>query len=229
MVEVDAPTIQPWAPGPRAAHARVGAIDVWWADLTAVGGELEQLLCAEEHERAAQIVRERDRVLWARSRGVLRALLGRYLDRDPRMLEFVRGAHGKPALRERAGLTEEGPGGMGPGEDLRFNMSHSGTLALYAITAGCEVGVDIERAREQYTPEFLRAWVAREAAGKCRGTGLATSLEGSPQDGLWTAELDVGPDAAGAVAMEGEPCELCCWEWEDFYNLPAEISIISPL
>jgi hypothetical protein len=224
MVEVDAPTIQPWAPGPRAAHARAGAIDVWWADLTAVGDELEQLLCAEEHERAARIVRKRDRVLWTRSRGVLRALLGRYLDRDPRTLEFALGAHGKPALRERAGLTAERQGG-----DLRFNMSHSGTLALYAITAGCEVGVDIERARERYTPEFLRAWVAREAAGKCRGTGLATSRAAPSRDELWTAELDVGPDAAGAVAVEGGPCELRCWEWEYFYNLPAEISIISPL
>jgi phosphopantetheinyl transferase len=213
MVEVDAPTIQPWASGPRAVRARAGAIDVWWADLTAVGGELEQLLCAEERERAAQIVRERDRVLWARSRGVLRALLGRYLDRDPRTLEFVLGAHGKPALRQRAGLTAEGPGGMGPAGDLRFNMSHSGTLALYSITAGYEVGIDIERARQRYTPEFLRAWVAREAAGKCRGTGLATSGAAPSQDELWTAELDVGPDAAGAVAVEDGSCELCCWEW----------------
>ena len=203
-----------WAPGPRAARAPAGAIDVWWADLTAVEDELEQLLCAEERERAARIVQARDRVLWSRSRGVLRALLGRYLDRDPHTLEFALGAHGKPALRERARLIAEGPGG-----DLRFNMSHSGTLALYAITAGREVGVDIERARERYTPEFLHAWVAREAAGKCRGTGLrrgsglATSQAAPSQDELWTAELDVGPDAAGAVAVEGEPCELRCWEW----------------
>jgi 4'-phosphopantetheinyl transferase len=208
MVEVDAPTIQPWAPGPRAAHARAGAIDVWWADLTAVGGELEQLLCTEEHERAARIVRKRDRVLWTRSRGVLRALLGRYSERDPRTLEFVLGAHGKPAL-----LREETGPEPSAVADLRFNLSHSGTLALYAITAGCEVGVDIERARERHTPEFLRAWVAREAAGKCRGTGLTTPPEGSPPGDLWTAELDVGPDVAGAVAVEGGQCELRCWEW----------------
>lgn len=213
MVEVDAPTIRPWAPGPLDPLFAEGTIHLWRADLTAVEEELEELLCAEERERAARIVRERDRVLWARSRGVLRALLGRYLDRDPRTLEFVLGPHGKPALRERAGLTAEGPGGVRPGGALRFNLSHSGTLALYAITAGPEVGVDIERARERYTPEFLRAWVAREAAGKCRGTGLATSPEGPHQDDLWTSELDVGPDAAGVVAVEGEPCELCCWEW----------------
>ncbi len=224
MVEVDAPTIRPWTPGPPAARAGAGTIDVWRADLTAVEEELEELLCAEERERAARIVGERDRVLWARSRGVLRALLGRYLDRDPRTLDFALGAHGKPALRhggtgpESSGAAGAGEG-LRPGGGLRFNLSHSGTFALYAVTAGCEVGVDIERARKRYTPEFLRAWVAREAAGKCRGTGLgrgsglATSLEGSPQGDLWTAELDVGPDATGAVAVEGGPCELRCWEW----------------
>ena len=214
MVEVDAPTIRPWTPGPPAAHTRAGTIDVWRADLTAVEEELEELLCAEERARAARIVRERDRVLWARSRGVLRALLGHYLDRDPRTLDFTLGAHGKPAL-----LREETGPEPSAAADLRFNLSHSGTLALYAITAECEVGVDIERARERYTLEFLRAWVAREAAGKCRGTGLGrgTGLaksRGAPsQEELWTAELDVGPDAAGAVAVEGGPCELRCWEW----------------
>jgi 4'-phosphopantetheinyl transferase len=244
MIEVDAPTIRPWAPGPQAVRARAGAIDVWRADLAAVGDELEELLCAEERERAARIAQEHDRVRWARSRGVLRALLGRYLDRDPRTLDFVFGPHGKPALPRHGTGSEtstaaEGPGGVGAGRDLRFNLSHSGTLALYAITAGREVGVDIERARERYTPEFLRAWVAREAVGKCRGTGLnrgtglampaqATPQQGSSAGDLWTAELDVGPRAAGAVAVEGGQCELCCWEWQHIHDLPDGISMTSP-
>ena len=67
--------------------------------------------------RAARILSERNRTLWIRSRGVLRALLGRYLERDPRELRFVLGPHGKPAL---------GREGMDAGEDLRFNLSHSG-------------------------------------------------------------------------------------------------------
>jgi 4'-phosphopantetheinyl transferase len=190
-----------------------GRVDVWRADLAAVGDELEDLLCAEELARAARIVRERERVLWARARGVLRALLGRYLDRDPRTLEFVLGPHGKPALL---------PGGWEPGPDaavaraagaarpdLRFNLSHSGTLALYAVSVGREVGVDIECARERYTADFLRAWVAREAAVKCRGSGLAVPLEGSLlQDDLWSTELDVGRQASAAVCVEGGRCAL---------------------
>jgi phosphopantetheinyl transferase len=211
MVEVDAPTIRPWAPGPRTVRAREGIVDVWSADLTAVGDELEDLLAPEERERAAQIVGGRERVLWARSRGVLRALLGRYSERDPRTLELVLGAHGKPALRSD-GPTHPARAATG---DLRFNLSHSGGLVLVAVTVGREVGVDIERARERYTAEFLRAWVAREAAGKCRGSGLATPSSQEPPAGeLWTAELDVGPwAAAAAVAVEGGPCEVGCWEW----------------
>ena len=129
MVAVDAPAIQPWAPGPRPCGRSAGAIDVWRADLTAVEDELEDLLCAEERARAAQIVRERKRVLWARSRGVLRALLGRYLDRDPR----------DAALRARRRTASPrccGDRAPRRPEDLRFNLSHSGTLALYAVTAG---------------------------------------------------------------------------------------------
>jgi 4'-phosphopantetheinyl transferase len=236
MVEVDAPTIRPWAPGSLTVRAREGRIDVWSADLTVVGDELEDLLCPEERERAARIVGGRERVLWARSRGVLRALLGRYSERDPRTLELVLGAHGKPALLFE-GPTRPARPATG---DLRFNLSHSGDLVLVAVTAGREVGVDLEvaprraldepalaarvlgraqaarlaeldpRTRER---EFLRAWVAHEATVKCRGLGLFTPPGDSPRTDLWMAELDVGPDAAGAMVAEGAPCEVGCWEW----------------
>jgi 4'-phosphopantetheinyl transferase len=219
-------------------------VDVWRADLAAASDELGELLCAEERERAARIVRERDRVLWARSRGVLRALLGRYLDRDPRALRFAVGAHGKPMLQIPGGTPTSGPTPAGTLKtdgvaDLRFNMSHSGELALYAVTAKHAVGIDVEVARRQInelaivarvlgrdqarrlasldaearTQEFLRAWATNEAAVKCRGTGLAAPPQGSPTADLWTTELDVGPHAAAAVAVEGERRELRCWQW----------------
>lgn len=190
-------------------------IDVWRVDLAAVADGLEELLCAQERARAQRIVRERTRVLWARSRGVLRVLLGRYLDRDPRELCFELGAHGKPTLRKLV-EPEARPGErrMGPGDGLRFNLSHSGELMLVAVTAGLEVGVDIERVRKRYTPELLRAWTMREAAGKCLGTGLGAAPvapAGSAVAGaeIWTAELDVGPGAAAAVAVKrAGGCEL---------------------
>jgi phosphopantetheinyl transferase len=239
---MDVSRIRSWAPAPETAKATTGVVDVWRADLAGVGDELEDLLCPQERERAARIAPERsrgiaperNRVLWARSRGVLRALLARYLDADPRALRFVLGPHGKPALARE----EAGPGvatgaheATGAGEGLRFNLSHSGPLMLVAVTAGRNVGVDVERPRKRYTTEFLRAWVAHEAALKCRGGGLiglgsgltaappeaslqegllpegplrGGSLPGGPLQGaLWTAELDAGPQAAAAaVAVE---------------------------
>lgn len=207
-------------------------IDVWRVDLSrATDDGLTALLSAQERARAARIVHERSRVSWARSRGVLRALLACYLDADPRELRFELGRHGKPALQ----------GCIGQAPDLRFNLSHSGELVLVAMTVGREVGVDVEVARdpprgrldelaiaarvlapeqvrrlegfgeEERTAQFLRAWTMREATVKCLGTGLAAmpvAGERAPP-GLWTAELDVGLRAAAAVAVAGnEDCEL---------------------
>jgi phosphopantetheinyl transferase len=192
---------------PRCLPVRAteGIVHVWQANLAGAEADgLDGLLCAEERERAARIVTERDRILWARSRGVLRVLLGRYLDRDPRALRFVLGPHGKPEL------LPEGPAPVAP---LRFNLSHSGAIALYAVTVGREVGVDIERVRERYTTEFLREWVAREATVKCGGSGLLMAPADTPADALWTTRLDVGPGAAAAITVEGGQCELRCWSY----------------
>jgi phosphopantetheinyl transferase len=204
MAAVNAPPIQCRAPGAATVLGTAGVVDVWQADLARVEDGFGELLCAQELARAARILPERKRMLWARSRGVLRVLLGHYLDRDPRGLRFALGPHGKPALRQEA---------WAKGTDLRFSLSHSGGLALIAVTAGREVGVDIECARERYTAEFLRAWVAHEAVVKCRGVGLATPPAGPHPDDPWTAELDVGPPTAAAVAVADGPCELRRYRW----------------
>ena len=97
--------------------------------------------------------RERDRQLWTRAHGVLRALLGRYLESDPRTLPITTEAHGKPALLDDPPASIPGARAT-PGETtyamyprLAFNLSHSGALALYAFTKTGAVGVDVEVAR----------------------------------------------------------------------------------
>ena len=204
-------------------RARVGVLEVWRVDLSRVAEEeLRELLCAQESARAAQIGDARRRALWVRSRGVLRLLLARYLDGDPRALRFAYGAQGKPALRERAPRACGGAAGTGARAraggraDVRFNLSHSRELMLVAVTAGREVGVDVEHARERHTAEFLRAWTLREASAKCLGTGLAAEplAGGSARAGLWTSELDVGARASAAIAVAGgEECELRRRDW----------------
>jgi phosphopantetheinyl transferase len=186
-----------------------GIVDVWRIDLDAVRENMDGVLDAHERARAARIVGARKRALWVRSRGVLRMLLGRYLECDPRGLCFQMGPHGKPALADRADGTQR----------LRFNLSHSGSLMLVAVSGEREVGVDVELTRprqERYTVEFLREWTRREATAKCRGTGLAAAAAGDSalssagasggeaSADLWIAEMDVGPHAVAALALESE-------------------------
>ena len=169
---------------------------------------------------------------WQAARGILRALLAAYLDADPRALRFELGPHGKPALAQQSGDSPTA---------LRFNLSHAGGTALYAVAAGREVGVDLEREGRRFNAvavarrifgaeeaeslaaldpasrdrEFLRRWVRHEAVVKCAGTGIGAAMEETdrPQPEPWVAEVDVGPGAFAAVAGTGNRCELRCWQW----------------
>jgi 4'-phosphopantetheinyl transferase len=178
--------------------------------------------------------------MWARSRGVLRGLLGRYLERDPRELSFVTGAHGKPSLNEYPEEPQASRSTSQPDGRLHFNLSHSGGVALYAVTNVSPVGVDVETygravkscalagrvldpsetmrlegfdgtARER---ECLGVWTRREAESKCRGTGLSGKADGFDTQ-LWVKELEVCGTAAMAIALYREPRKLTCWAWQD--------------
>jgi 4'-phosphopantetheinyl transferase len=214
-----------WAAGPPSPVLAVGAVHVWRADLDA-DPQLGELLCAEEQARAARLVGARHRQRWTHSREVLRALLGLYLDTDPVGLRFSLGVHGKPSLDPPT---------------ISFNLSHSGDVGLYAVSSSGDVGVDVELQREttdvmavaartfdpqevahlqalgerERTNAFLRAWVRHEAELKRLGIGLLRSDLRAVDRAAhpWIRALDVGSEAAGAVALERRPSELCCWTW----------------
>jgi len=144
----------------------------------------------------------------------LREVLARYVDEQPARIELRTGAHGKPALAD-------------PSSPLSFNLSHSGDLALVAVTLDREVGIDIERVRPRRDLErlagraldpaaaaavrgaapaerlvaFHEAWTRREAIAKCLGTGLGGPLPPTPAA---VTALDAGPGYAGALAVTGE-------------------------
>ena len=123
------------------------------------------------------------------ARGLLRTLLGRYLQVSPASIVFKYGSKGKPALAGPAGID--------------FNVSHSGGLAVFAFTADCEVGVDVERIRPrpdmqgianrffcseeaaelmsltagQREHGFYLCWTRKEAYIKASGDGLSVPLD----------------------------------------------------
>jgi 4'-phosphopantetheinyl transferase len=216
-----------WEHGPPHPQLEPGALHLWRADLARVPEELCELLSGTERARAERFLNPPGGRLWARSRALLRSLLGRYLQSDPRRLRMAAGPHGKPVLA--------------PPSPLCFNLSHSGELALLAFTTAGAVGVDVEAHRRPIDTlalaartfgaaeasrlgrlhpaarerEFLRAWVRQEAALKCLGIGIGgAAAAAEAAESLWIAELEMGPAAAGAVALGAAPDGLCCWDWD---------------
>jgi 4'-phosphopantetheinyl transferase len=224
----------PWSKPPSSPQLPEGTVDVWRADLDAADDALAALLSPDEAARAARFTREDARRRWARAHGILRVLLGAYLDCDPRALRFEAGPHGKPDLAASVSL-------------LRFNLSHSAEVALYAFATEVPVGVDIEVRRRPIDPiglarrafgpqearrlavlepaareqEFLHAWTRHEAILKCLGVGIATPEGDRQRPPVWVAELDVGPDAAAAVAVQGDECAVRRREWPMATPLPS--------
>jgi 4'-phosphopantetheinyl transferase len=124
-----------------------------------------------ERERAERIVSARRRELWSRSRGALRNLLARYLRVDPGSIVLAAGKHGKPLLHASH---RQAPA---------FNLSHSASLALFALVAEGEVGVDLEvaRAAHERDPRDARLSLALRRFGADAAQRL-TQLDGASRE-----------------------------------------------
>lgn len=211
-----------WSPPPAEVALADGEIHVWCASLDQPAwcvGSLAEWLSPDEATRAGRFCFERDRTRFIVGRGLLRAILGRYVDADPARLRFHYGPRGKPSLA----------GGHGGGA-LRFNLAHSDGVALYAVTRGREIGVDVERLRpipdaEQiaarcFSPRenavlcglpagarlqaFFNCWTRKEAYVKALGDGLAWPLD--------AFDVPLGPGgAAGSIRLYGAPEVISRW------------------
>lgn len=127
--------------------------------------------------------------LWrlAAASGSLRRVLAVYLDEEPGRIRLERGEHGKPRLADPQG-------------QLRFNLSHSGGIALVAVSGEFEVGVDVEAVQPKREEAFYRRWASHEARVKCLGTGLLRAREVAPE-AVTVESVEVGPGYAAAVAV----------------------------
>lgn len=182
-----------WCPPPEKLDLSRREVHLWRANLDLSSEESDEILetlSLDELARAAQFRFHVDRLRYVAARGVLRNVLARYLGQRPWELRFRLGSFGKPAL-------ELGQGAC----PLRFNVSHSHGLALYAVARGREVGVDLERIqprlikgaiieqvftrheishfrslpRSLQPRAFFSSWTRKEAYLKACGDGLLTS------------------------------------------------------
>jgi 4'-phosphopantetheinyl transferase len=107
------------------------------------------------------------------------------------------------------------------GVDIELASRPIDALAIAARVFGPTEARRLEGLDEETRQrEFLRAWVLHEAELKCLGTGIGGAHTGGRQAGAgigarrpWTTQLEVGPRAAAALAVESTPRELRCWDW----------------
>src|SRR5579859_958386 len=101
--------VPPWLAPPETLVLGNDEVHIWRATLDQTPSPIQSFrhnLAADEQARAEQFHFKRDRGHFIVARGVLRAILGRYLKRAPEDLSFCYSSHGKPALRSEEHTSE---------------------------------------------------------------------------------------------------------------------------
>lgn len=199
-------------------------VDLWWEDIDRQIKRIPEFWVAfpeDERKRAERFRFDRHRERFIVCRGRLREILSGYWDGLPQAFRFRKGPGGKPAVN-------------GNNSEIRFNLSHCGGHALYAVAYGREVGVDVEAVRpkpkaaalvdrffsanekaafqtlEPHDREvaFFAGWTRKEAYVKALGKGLRFPLD------RFDVSLKPG-DQNALLRVEGAPEETKRWSLRD--------------
>ena len=217
-----------WFPPPERLTLDSSAVHVWRTSLDESASQVdhfERTLAVDERSRAGRFYFRRDRERFIVARGILRAILGGYLNRAPESLSFSYSSYGKPSLVSESGA-----------EAIRFNISHSHGTALYVVTRGREIGVDLELIRDGLEIEqiaerffarseisalcalpaelkrlaFFLCWTRKEAYIKARGEGLSMPLD--------QFEVSLVPgETAALVSVQRDSNEAFRWSLQDLF------------
>jgi len=167
-----------------------------------------ELLSDDERSKAARFVFDDDRSLYVTAHALLRHSLWCATGRTD--TPFRVNGFGKPEILETGGKPA-----------MKFNISHSGALAVCSISPRFEVGVDVEEVDEsrgfeevvatQFTRyeqdqlaaysgaaranAFFRFWTLKEALVKALGVGL---------EGMDVYGFDLDPPSLAVMADPGE-------------------------
>lgn len=215
-----------WPQPPERVRLEKGDVDIWCASLRqpeSVIAGLFQTLARDEVERSERFRFRRHGVAFVVSRGLLRTIAGQYVGAHPGELCFAYTPYGKPYL---AGPLADGL--------LRFNLSHSHELVLYAFAAEVEVGIDVEYMRPelageeiarrffspreveslsalpvgQRTEAFFKCWTRKEAFIKAVGEGLSFPLD--------QFDVTLAPhEPAALLSVKNDAREAARWSLRD--------------
>lgn len=149
-------------------------------------------LSEDENKRADKLKVEQKKNQFVITRGLLRQLLSKCLDKGPGEITFSFEQHCKPYIHDKYN-----------NKSIEFNVSHSGDYALIAMTLENKVGIDIEKInpeidykslsnrffsdkekqelisldKDDQLDAFYRAWVRKESFIKATGKGVAFGLD----------------------------------------------------
>lgn len=184
-----------WSTPPDDITLGQAEVHVWRAALdveAVIASRMYELLSPDERARAARFRFQIDRRHFIGARAHLRMILSRYLNIAPARVRFRYSEHGKPML---AGNDQDG--------EIKFNLSHSAGIALFAFTRAGEIGVDLELIRPEITGDdiarrffsaaelacleripaparqeaFFDCWTRKEAFVKAKEIGLSLALD----------------------------------------------------
>lgn len=184
-----------WQHSPQHPKLERDLVHLWRVNLNlspTTIKELAGLLSQDEMAKANRFRFQKHKRRFVVARGVLRHLLGNYLQINPKEVKFQYGDRGKPYLTNTT-----------DNNSLQFNISHSQEYALHGFVYNHPIGVDLEYLREmkdaaqiaqrffsaqefrlldnldsrQQQRLFFKLWTAKEACLKATGKGLADSLE----------------------------------------------------
>jgi len=208
-------------------------VHVWCADLEPAADQLaalQETLTAVEVERANRFRFWRHKRRYIAGRGILRALLGRYLHVSPPDVKIAYSEYGKPFLTANR---------------IQFNLSHSKGIALYAFCLAADIGIDLEKIRpisdaediaarffspgeyarfqalpkEKRNDAFFACWTRKEAFIKAVGEGLSYSLD--------SFEVAFVPgEEARLLSIQGSEKEAARWS---LYSLSATVDCAGAL
>jgi len=218
--------------GPAIAGANV---DVWTIHLdvpeTSVSAA-QQFLSPDELVKANAFRNEQAQRNYIIAHAALRQILAGRLQTNPAEITFLNGPQGKPALA-----------GTLAGR-LEFNLTHSGNLALVAVTSGAEVGIDVETMRAmpdalrlaerfcsatesdalsalpigEQAASFLNLWTRKEAFVKANGLGIVNALT--------RFEVTMGAEAK-VKSIDGDPRLAAQWTLHSFQPAPCYIAAVA--
>jgi 4'-phosphopantetheinyl transferase len=200
-------------------------VHLWRVDLEAIAGNEAHwtaIISDDERARGARFHFPIHRQYFIAGRAVLRRILAAYLSTDPKELTFSYSTKSKPAL---AGAHAN---------RISFNVSHSGEIALIAVTQNHQIGVDVELIRRDFDTAaiatrffseaeqeqlaalpserrhetFFLCWTRKEAYIKATGEGLSLPLR--------QFDVSIAPHSQNALlATRPDAAESKRWSLRD--------------